>query len=364
MRDFQQYATGEQVSQHGTPFGAEYATLSEAIEQLEQELRAFDNKVRDMTRFDPSVKNTPEWYVAVQERKNMRYKINRLKHDRAALLPEDIRRAQAAEEDRAEERYKKERQAKWESWKAAQGEYDYHPAVNTRNERYYRSTIAAFSGFSDDDITERVAEYQAQGYSTTEAYRAVWGASPLRTDKPLIALDLEVASSTWGGNVDTGPYSSILEVGYIQRNPDGTEERESYLCGVPEDFLITDGTGAQAIHNITPAMVAGMTPFNDDAPRMISLRNRLRGSVLVAHNARYEVSQFEHNLPGFNKMLAQGDIEVLDTRNVSSFYLPDTPTNTNEDFVKAAGIEYVGAHRALEDAEMTLRALLRHKGIK
>ena len=186
----------------------------------------------------------------------------------------------------------------------------------------------------------------------------------IRADKPLVSIDLEVAAPQDTSHVDLGPYSNIIEVGIVKRYPNGIVEKYSHLNGVPEDFEKVYGTGAEHIHNITVDEISGRPIFVNDVENAQKIIDMLSGGVMVAHNASYEVSQLTHNLFGFARMLNNKDIEVLDTRAVSMYFLPQTPNNSNQSFVESSGNVYENAHRALSDAEMTLSALLSLKGIK
>ena len=310
---------------------------------------------------NPNFKFTKTWYQLIQERKDAYYNMRLAYENREKAFPEEVQ-ARRAEDARIE---KEKDAARFEAWKARKeqenGPYDFHPPIEGPAEREAQQVLTSYSGMSEDEISEKVAAHEATGLSKTEAYRKVWAEAPLRTDKPLVMLDLEVASPMIRNRVDTGPYSSIIEVGYVKRWPDGRVQEDSYLCGVPKNLHETEGTGAEHIHNISPEMVKGLKPFTEDGEKQKKLMETLRGSVLVAHNASYEVSQFSHNLPGFNSAMDRGQVEVLDTRMVVKNFMPETEKNANQDFVEAGGESYEGAHRALDDAKMTMAALFNHR---
>lgn len=231
-----------------------------------------------------------------------------------------------------------------------------HPDIEGKHAHRAAETIAAFAGRSKGSVQAEVYRLMGTGMTQTEAYRQVWQEAKPRTDKPMVFVDIEAASPETG-QVDTGPYSEVIEVGYIKRWPDGRTERTSEMFGVHPDLLASDGTGAEHIHNISPDDVAGLDRFNEDEGFHAKMREDFNGSVIVAHSANYEQNQFAHNLPGFQWMLNRGDIEVLDTKLVSRYFMPDNPDNTNKSLVEGTGGTYEGAHRALPDAEMTMAAL-------
>lgn len=236
-----------------------------------------------------------------------------------------------------------------------------HPEIEGRHEWEAARALSAWTGRSVGEVKARARRLaRTEGIDATTAYRRLWQTAPRRTDKPFVYLDLEAAAPELG-EVDRGPYSEVIEVGWVKEHPDGTVERHESLYGVHPDLLATDGTGAQHIHNISPEMVADRPRFVDDLDAQRELMAQLRGCVVVAHAAKYEDGQLGHNLRNWNFYRNRGDVEVLDTRAVSSYFMPDNPTNTNKAFVEATGGTYEGAHRALADAEMTRAALGRLK---
>lgn len=240
--------------------------------------------------------------------------------------------------------------------------YVFHPEINNEKTMKEASeTIMAFTGMSSEELNKKLREAMDAGLDRTEGYRKVWADAELRSDKNIVVIDLETAGPTT--YIDMGPTSQIIEVGYIVRKPDGTMEQKSYLSGISDKQRAAYGTGAEHVHNISVDMVDGKTEFLKDEERQQELLDDLKGSVMVAHNALYEISQLTHNLRGFHNAMRDGEIEVLDTRNVAKYFVPDSPSNSNEDFVKTTGGVYEGAHRAYEDAVMSWNALNRLKNI-
>lgn len=311
--------------------------------------------LKELEEKDRSFKTTDEWYGLSQKRKRLFYAMKRAEYDRDVILgidktlEEQIKDSNEALDAAA---------AKWKT-----PDFDYHPDVTDKNEFEPRQAIASFSGLTENEVTERVSAHMDEGLTRTEAYRKVWDEVELRTDKPFVSIDLESAAPLDQAWVDLGRNTSLIEVGYVKRYPDGTVEEKSYLCGVPDDLREVYGTGASHVHNITPEMVEGMTPFSEDPEQMKELLDDLRGSVMIAHNARYEKSQFSYNLQGFNKMVDDGDLEILDTKNVVKHFVEGAPTWSNQSFIETTGGTYENAHRALSDAQGTLAALMRHKKI-
>lgn len=326
-------------------------------------------KVLATAEHKPEALESERWFSILQRAKVAKFaSVGKVIQSENYMSAEDAARAKRLRD--AAERQRKtqaEQYAKYKKSKSAgkPSTYNYHPSVTASNKDKVFSIISAFSGYSAGKIDQLVRGVMKKypNTSLTEACVQVWRNSPLREDKPMVSIDLEVASPTDSNKIDMGPYSNIIEVGLVKRDVDGTITKMSFLNGVPEDFERAYGTGAEHIHNISTDDIDGYPLFIEDKENTDKLLEFLQGSVMVAHNASYEISQLKHNLFGFTKMLNGGEIEVLDTRAVCTYFLPHTPNNTNQGFVEGVGLTYENAHRALADAEMTLRALLTHRKI-
>ena len=323
---------------------------------------AWESKDEDMARKKENnryYKGTREWQQDTKERKDLYFKQLRLQQERRALLPDDLREKEL--KDEAEQAEKDLVTAN--AWKNEGGTYNYHPEITPKNQWRPRKTLAAFTGRPESDVNKAVAFYQKQGMDLTDAYRAAWGSATMRTDRPIVSLDLETAAPMIKGKVDSGDYSTIIEVGYVKRYPDGTVEQKNFLCGLPPDVKSTIGTGAEHIHNISVDMVEGKKPLQEDSDTIREIVQDIDGCVIVAHNALYEKGQLSAAIPGFAEHERSGRVQMLDTREVSQWFQPENETNTNGDFTTNNGVAYENAHRALDDAKMTFKALLNSKGL-
>lgn len=248
--------------------------------------------------------------------------------------------------------------------------YNFHPDLNDKRskDRYgnlrkssYMNAcdeISAYSGMTHDEINEKVNEYIAEtNCDLTTACRHVYNISELRKDKNIVVLDLEVANAIRHGRVDSGKYSDIIEIGWRTVKPDGSFTEEDHLANVSDPVKNTIGTGAEKVHNISTEMVKDKQTFVENKELQEKVLNDLKGHVLLAHNANFEIGQLKQNLRGFAAAYNNGDIEIIDTMNISKYFTPETERNTNEAFVNAAGLEYKGQHRALADAIMSWDAM-------
>ncbi len=112
--------------------------------------------------------------------------------------------------------------------------------------------------------------------------------------------------------------------------------------------------GATHIHGITADDVRGAPKFAELIPH---LNSWLAGTVVVAHNARFDLAflRAEYTYAGW----ALPRLPALCTLEASSYYLPDMDRRRLADCCSAARIPLRGAHSALGDARATA-GLLAH----
>lgn len=317
---------------------------------------------RDQVKQDRGSTVSREWFDEVQDYKTEFYNLRSREQQILEIMGEHDFLAYKAElKEKAIEEGRRNPPEKESSDEKAF--YNYHPKIKTEASRGNAAqSISALTGIPEEEVFSQVREKMLDGLDETEAFRAVFAETGVRTDKPITVIDLETASNPKSSVVDTGSLSYIIEVGIHKYYPDGREEVFSELYDVPQTFKSLHGTGVQDVHHITPEMVAGKTIFVEDEDAQKRVLELLDGSVMVAHNASYENGQLSHNLYGFNRLVHEGRIEILDTEKICRFFCPETENNRNKSFVNNVGIPYEGAHRALADAEMTARALFRLKG--
>lgn len=242
---------------------------------------------------------------------------------------------------------------------ARDANYQFHPRLTEKDAWKLNKVMQAYSGKSKEEIQEGVNKMMEDtGMDIHDASRAYWNTLEQRKDKPFVSLDLETANPKFDKSLeyDNGQLTYVIEVGGIKTYPDGRTEEISVLYGVPKEFEDRHGTGFQNIHNITPDDLRGKPEFSEDAVTQKKVMDFLDGSVVIAHNAYFEEKQLTGSLRGFKAALDNGSIETLDTMNFCKYMVPESARNTNEAFVNAAGYEYSGAHRAHQDATMTLNA--------
>lgn len=158
-----------------------------------------------------------------------------------------------------------------------------------------------------------------------------------------LALDFET----------TGLDSSIgrvVEIGAIRfrLGPDGLVEEACLAClvdpGMPIPYQAT------AIHGITDEDVAGAPRFEEVAPALLAL---VRGAVIVAHNARFDLSFLNAELSRAG--MGRAEAESADTVSLSRRAFPGRSSYKLGTIAGALGIDTGSAHRALDDARTCMR---------
>jgi len=103
------------------------------------------------------------------------------------------------------------------------------------------------------------------------------------------------------------------------------------------------------ITNITNEMVKDAETIEQVFPKML---NFIKGSVLVAHNAEFDVGFLKHNA----KVLGYDfDFTYLDTLSLAYGLYPDFKTYKLGRIAKNLGIKVDVAHRALDDVDTTVK---------
>lgn len=173
---------------------------------------------------------------------------------------------------------------------------------------------------------------------------------PRQRKRGLVGIDIETNhTSTKAGH--------IIETGIIVSHNDGTlEEVFDKLHGLSEISMNAFGVGAEEVHHISTDMIEGKASF-DDPEIQKAILDELRGKTIVAHNANFEDQFLTVNLYGYAELRDAGEIDILDTMYLSRYVLLDSDDNSLKSFAEYNGIEYVDAHRALNDTRFMMQAL-------
>lgn len=174
--------------------------------------------------------------------------------------------------------------------------------------------------------------------------------NPAGRKHKLIGIDLETTSLA----SSTG--ASIIETAVVTFDQEGNLiTLADQLSGLTEEEMVATGTGMEEVHHITPEMLKGLTPFEQDTKLHKQILDALKGNVLVAHNANFEIQHLTTLLPGFAEMLDNKEFIVLDTRLIAKWFTHAENASLGA-FVRYHDMNYEGAHRAKADTEMMLRA--------
>jgi DNA polymerase III epsilon subunit-like protein len=210
----------------------------------------------------------------------------------------------------------------------------------------YIKKAAAYRQEDPEVTAKRFEELHAQGTIKSAVERLYREHDYTKNTKNTVSLDLETTTIS----PDTG---RIIEIGFTERDPMGnvvsTYER---LLSIPEEIMDIRGTGAMDVHGITPDMIRNEPRFEDPAIQQ-EIIERLEGRVLLAQNAGFEERFLNQQLDGF----AELEMPIIDSMDLSIYFLPDTKDNKLETMAHALGVPYTNGHRALHDAEVTADVL-------
>lgn len=189
--------------------------------------------------------------------------------------------------------------------------------------------------------------------SVRKAMSQVYKETPKNARKaPFIHLDLETTSTD-----ETKGH--IIEVGMSIHKPTGGEtEAVSQLYGIPKRAQKGIGTGPVHVHHITEGMIAKKRTFSHPEVQK-ELLTKLKAGIVVSHNAPYEKKWLRQHLNGFAAAERAGEIKYIDTMQIVSKLLPETPNASLQSFSEYYGIPYENAHRAYNDTKMQGEAFAR-----
>lgn len=236
-----------------------------------------------------------------------------------------------------------------------------HPGIDSKKRkagaRNARQTISAISGYSEDEVNEKISEKMAQGMDENEAYMSVYAEAPMRTDKKFMAINLGMAGANVHGQPDwQGHYSDVVSV--EMSNYDVSEAKMSsstaYASPSPKvKELVGNGKS-----NAPVEKTEGKKTFEENKAQQRRILNNLKSSVLVSHDKTKTIETLRAQLPGFGEAVDNGEIEILDSREASKAFTPHAEANSHGEFIKAAGIK-----SQPNSAKTLLNATLRNKNI-
>jgi DNA polymerase III epsilon subunit-like protein len=136
------------------------------------------------------------------------------------------------------------------------------------------------------------------------------------------------------------------------------------MHGADQRILDHNGTGAEAVHHISPEMIADEPRLQDRETRKRVHKALVDGDVIVAHNVNFEQKHLFHHMPALKQ-----STKWLDTAWLARHFMPAEVDGVKrngklETFSEDNGVPYVNAHRAAEDADMMIDAMTAFFGKK
>ena len=154
------------------------------------------------------------------------------------------------------------------------------------------------------------------------------------TNVTFVAFDTE----TTGVNQAT---DRIVEIGAVKFRNGKVLEQKSWLVNPERDIPYW----ANRVHGITDKMVENERTFPEVYPEFKSF---IEGCVLLAHNARFDVTFMENSLERSNQRRPKNP--VIDSLPLFRKWFPDSDSHTLEGLAMHLEIDGVQFHRAMADS--------------
>jgi len=195
--------------------------------------------------------------------------------------------------------------------------------------------------------------YGVEAYLVPDKKPSVMNSKGQDIDTTYCVLDLE----TTGFSPKT---EKITEIG-IMKLKDG-KVIDQFACFVNPEKPIP--ARVVEVTNITDDMVKDAETIEKVFPKLLDF---IQGSVLVAHNASFDVGFLKHNAKVLGYEL---DFTYIDTLSLARELFPDFKSYKLGKIAKNLGIEVKVAHRALDDVDTTVKVFhmmlekLKERGVK
>jgi len=145
-------------------------------------------------------------------------------------------------------------------------------------------------------------------------------------------------------------YDRVIELGAVKFTRDGVLDTFSELFnpGMPLPDV------CKTVSHITDDMVKDCPPIKD---RLDAFKSFSQGTVLIAHNAQFDVKFINAELARVEKDCL--DNEVIDTLALSRWSYPENGTWKLQSLAHQFNIDVHAAHRACDDARVCMEVFLR-----
>ncbi len=161
------------------------------------------------------------------------------------------------------------------------------------------------------------------------------------TDVTFVAFDLETTGFST-------VYDRVIEVGAVKFRNGQIIEQKAWLINPGRKIPWM----AQKVHGISNEMVQDSPNFAAIYPEF---RDFIQGTVLMAHNAKFDVNFLAAEIQRAGFPLPQN--RVVDSLNLFRRWYPDAKSHSLEEVVKHTRVEPGEFHRALEDSLYIFRIL-------
>lgn len=227
-------------------------------------------------------------------------------------------------------------------------------------------------GGDRDEIKRELDRRIELDQDTDSAVREMIGQRWSRQSMGRIAsIDGEVASAHIGFKTEAGEFpkdafspefENWIETGIVSHDSNGNRVGEvNSLHGLDPRLEKVNGTGAEDVHHISVEMVRDKDTFPDDTAQ--TERELNAADVIMAHNAKFESPRLGGYIPSTRRQRPGGGKRWLDSAWITRHFMESAPQQREfldgslNALVVDTGGSYEGAHRAYNDAEMTMDAI-------
>ncbi len=148
----------------------------------------------------------------------------------------------------------------------------------------------------------------------------------------------------------------IIEIGAVSVSPDGTAISEFHSLVNPG---VPISEGAARVHGITQSMLRGQPTPEEIIPRF---RDFIRDSLLVAHNASFDLRFLRHEFERLRMNLAHPHVCTLELSRRRCPHLPNYRLETVHRHLCGPTDNGGQSHRALADAHMVAQIWMKMEG--
>ncbi|MBO4800129.1 MAG: PHP domain-containing protein, partial [Lachnospiraceae bacterium] len=210
-----------------------------------------------------------------------------------------------------------------------------HPAIAITDHGVVQSFPDAFHAVCDKKYTGKVI-YGMEAYLVDDVRGIVIDSKGQSLDGSFVVFDIETTGFS-------SLKDKIIEIGAVKVEAGEITDRFSTFVNpkVPIPYRI------EQLTSINDSMVVGAPTIDEVLPRFLEF---CKGSVLVAHNAKFDVGFISKNAADLG---LDFDYTYVDTVGLSQMLLPKLSRFKLDTVAKALKVKLDNHHRAVDDAECT-----------